>query len=126
MELALELTRNRETITASPRVVTWTLDRANAALFQVQGLLREAKAKAAALQTAPSEASKDELLAVLQQFENLGIQVKSIEPGLLDFPALLGNREVLLCWQEGEPEIGHYHDLEGGFAGRRPIPSVAT
>jgi hypothetical protein len=100
----------------------WTLDKANAALFSTQALLREAKALLAAHQNAPTAQTEDGLIAVLQRFESLNIQVKSIEPGLLDFPAMLGNREVLLCWREGELEISHYHDSEGGFAGRQEIP----
>ncbi len=44
-----------------------------------------------------------------------------IEHGLLDFPARLYGRPVFLCWRRGEPEITHWHELDGGFAGRKPI-----
>lgn len=103
----------------------WTLDRANAALFETQALLREAKVLLIAHQNGPSGETEDALIAVLRRFEALNIQVKSIEPGLLDFPAMLGNREVVLCWREGETEISHYHDVDGGFAGRQEIPHPA-
>lgn len=102
----------------------WTLDKANAALFETQALLREAKALLAAHQNAPTVQTEEGLFAVLQRFESLNIQVQSIEPGLLDFPAMLGNREVLLCWKEGEKEIGFYHEMEGGLRGRTPIPTI--
>jgi hypothetical protein len=54
---------------------------------------------------------------------DLGVQVKDIDTGLLDFPALRSDgTEALLCWRVGEDEIRYWHSLEGGFAGRRPLP----
>ncbi|MDP9349131.1 MAG: DUF2203 domain-containing protein [Gemmatimonadota bacterium] len=44
-----------------------------------------------------------------------------LELGLLDFPTTLDGRWVYLCWQRGEPEVQAWHELSGGFAGRRPI-----
>lgn len=55
-------------------------------------------------------------------FDEQGIQIKSIAPFLIDFPAELDGRQVLLCWLEGEPEIAWYHRPELGFAARRPLP----
>ncbi len=52
-----------------------------------------------------------------------GIEVKQLGIGLVDFYALLDGELVLLCWKLDEVEIGFYHTLEGGFAGRRPLPS---
>ncbi len=52
-----------------------------------------------------------------------GIEVKSFAPVLLDFPARLDGEDVLLCWLEGEQELGWYHRLAHGFAGRRRIPA---
>jgi hypothetical protein len=51
-----------------------------------------------------------------------GAQIKSLEEGLLDFPARRGDEEVLLCWKLGEDEIRYWHGLEEGFAGRKPLP----
>lgn len=51
-----------------------------------------------------------------------GVEVKGWAPLLLDFPSTLAGREVLLCWLEGETELGWYHDLAHGFAGRRRLP----
>lgn len=52
----------------------------------------------------------------------LGAIVKDADTGLVDFPALRADEEVLLCWQLGEPEVAHWHSLEAGFAGRQPLP----
>jgi hypothetical protein len=52
-----------------------------------------------------------------------GIEVKQLESGLVDFYGLLDGELVLLCWKIDEPQVGHYHSLEGGFSGRRPLPS---
>jgi hypothetical protein len=55
-------------------------------------------------------------------FPEQGLEIKSYAPLLLDFPATFGDEPVLLCWLEGETELGWYHRLDCGFAGRRPIP----
>lgn len=57
----------------------------------------------------------------IKQLIAKGIQVKDIDIGLFDFPALLNGQEVLLCWRDGEPSITHYHGLHDGFSGRRRI-----
>jgi hypothetical protein len=57
----------------------------------------------------------------MEEMDGLGVQVKDLDVGLLDFPALLEGRLILLCWKIGEPAIEHWHGLEEGFAGRRPI-----
>jgi hypothetical protein len=55
------------------------------------------------------------------RIDAVGAQIKSLEEGLLDFPALRGDEEVLLCWKLGEDEIAYWHGLEEGFAGRKPL-----
>jgi hypothetical protein len=57
-----------------------------------------------------------------ERIDELGAQVKSLEEGLLDFPALRGEEEVLLCWKLGEDDIRFWHGTDEGFAGRRPLP----
>jgi hypothetical protein len=52
----------------------------------------------------------------------IGVQVKDLDEGLIDFPALRGDETVLLCWKLGEDEVRYWHTLDGGFAGRRPLP----
>ncbi|SDE90138.1 hypothetical protein SAMN04488243_11523 [Thermus arciformis] len=56
---------------------------------------------------------------------SLGVFLKDLDRGLVDFPARLGGEVVFLCWQEGEPEVAHYHPLSGGFAERRPLAEEA-
>jgi hypothetical protein len=58
----------------------------------------------------------------VQELEKLGVQVKDLDRGLVDFPALRDGEEVLLCWQVGEDAVAFWHGLEEGFAGRKPLP----
>jgi hypothetical protein len=53
--------------------------------------------------------------------DEAGAQIKSLEEGLLDFPAVRGDEVVLLCWKLGEDEIGYWHGTDEGFAGRKPL-----
>jgi hypothetical protein len=57
----------------------------------------------------------------LSEINAIGVQVKDLEIGLLDFPCRVDGDVVLLCWKMGEPTITHYHGTEEGYAGRRPI-----
>jgi len=59
--------------------------------------------------------------SVLREFARRQIQLQDLERGLVDFPAIVGGKEVFLCWQEGEPEVEYWHDLDAGFAGREPL-----
>jgi hypothetical protein len=54
--------------------------------------------------------------------QRLGLLVKDLDRGLVDFPALHNGEEVLLCWQVGEDEVGYWHGVDEGFAGRKPLP----
>lgn len=67
-----------------------------------------------------AQARLDELLSGVQE---TGVQLKGLAPLLLDFPAELDGEQVLLCWLEGDRELGWYHRLDLGFAGRRPLPT---
>lgn len=58
---------------------------------------------------------------VVQQIQELGVQVKDLDIGLIDFPTLYRGREVLLCWKLGESGIAFWHGLEDGFRGRKPL-----
>jgi hypothetical protein len=57
----------------------------------------------------------------LAEVESIGVQVKDLEKGLLDFPCILEGKTVLLCWKQGEEQIGFWHSVEDGFAGRKPL-----
>jgi hypothetical protein len=65
---------------------------------------------------------RDAVARCLDELERLGVLVKDLERGLVDFPALHNGEEVLLCWQVGEDEVAFWHGLEEGFAGRKALP----
>ena len=58
----------------------------------------------------------------VERLEALGVLVKDLDTGLVDFPALYEGEEVLLCWQAGEDEVAFWHGVDEGFAGRKPLP----
>ena len=60
----------------------------------------------------------------IEAIQDTGCVIKDIEVGLVDWPAMHQGREVLLCWKYGEPEVGFWHELHTGFAGRRPISEL--
>lgn len=57
----------------------------------------------------------------LAEIDATGVQVKDIDIGLLDFPCVVEDRVILLCWKLGEKSIAHWHSTDEGFAGRKPI-----
>jgi hypothetical protein len=61
---------------------------------------------------------------VLDQFKSREIQIKDIDRGLVDFPAVLAGREVFLCWEQDEEDIEFWHDLDTGYAGRERLPEA--
>jgi hypothetical protein len=67
------------------------------------------------------------VLEVVGELDELGVQVKDPDSGLVDFPALHPDgSDVLLCWGLGEDAVRFWHTLEGGFAGRKPLPFERT
>jgi hypothetical protein len=63
-----------------------------------------------------------ELASIVDEIAAHGAEVKDLDEGLIDFPALRRGETVLLCWKLGEDEIRYWHAVEDGFAGRRPLP----
>jgi hypothetical protein len=61
------------------------------------------------------------LRSTLAELQGMGIIVRDIDRGLVDFPSIREGREVYLCWTEDEPEVSHWHDLETGYDGREPL-----
>jgi hypothetical protein len=57
----------------------------------------------------------------IEQLENTGVIIKSVDEGLLDFPSMRFDEEVWLCWRDGEPEIKFWHSKQEGFMGRKPL-----
>ena len=62
-----------------------------------------------------------ELQGFVDQINSHGCICKGVEQGLIDFPCVLGSEVVFLCWQLGEPQVGYWHRIEDGFAGRKPL-----
>jgi hypothetical protein len=63
----------------------------------------------------------ERMRAVVRTVTEMGVEIKHLDPALIDFPALRDGRVVFLCWQEGEATISFWHDVEAGFAGREPL-----
>lgn len=129
---------------------TFTLDEAQRLLPTIEGLLKramEAKTAAESLEEELHGLARKIFLAggtlvkvgevhmkrkalaglvqrakdALQEIDSIGVQVKDLSVGLLDFPAYLDGEIVLLCWKLGEEKIEYWHDLESGFRGRQPV-----
>lgn len=58
---------------------------------------------------------------ILAECQRREILIKDLARGLVDFPAIIGGREVFLCWEQTEDDIEHWHDLDTGFAGRERL-----
>jgi len=57
----------------------------------------------------------------LMEFQRREIQVKDVARGLVDFPAIIGGKEVFLCWEQDEEDIEYWHELDAGYAGRERL-----
>lgn len=63
----------------------------------------------------------ERLEQLIRRIQEMGVELKDINSGLLDFPAVKDGREVYLCWRYGEEEIRFWHEIDAGFAGRQPL-----
>jgi hypothetical protein len=130
-----------------PKKKYYTVAEANATLPLLRSILRDVTALAgelrgrherlARLQDAGKldAAHDEEIQAEIAEFERgqermkeyeaelgrLHIELKDYFTGLVDFRAVIDGREVYLCWRLGEAEVAHWHELDAGFAGRRPL-----
>jgi hypothetical protein len=119
----------------------FTVEEANALLPRVEPVLRrlrdakamltDEEAHAVLAEAGPTNGGGDvgrrvgeaflEVRRLLGALQEAGVVVRDIDRGLIDFPALRDGEEVYLCWEAGENEITHWHDLEGGYGGRQPL-----
>lgn len=74
-----------------------------------------------AAQRAEREEHLRQLRETMTEIDAIGVQVKDIDSGLLDFPCRVEDEIVLLCWRVGEPAIEYWHSTEDGFKGRQPL-----
>ena len=72
-------------------------------------------------QRAEMDAHLSRVKETIAEIDAIGVQVKDLDSGLLDFPFRLEDQVVLLCWRMGETSIDHWHTLESGFKGRKPV-----
>jgi len=77
-------------------------------------------AELGALEAAVEEAAKT-LAGTIGEIQALGVLVKDLDTGLVDFPGERDGQDILLCWQLGENEVAFWHGLEDGYAGRQPL-----
>jgi len=74
-----------------------------------------------ASQRAEMESHLERVRESISEIDSIGVQVKDLDTGLLDFPFRLDEDIVLLCWRLGETAIEHWHTVESGFQGRQPV-----
>ena len=74
-----------------------------------------------AARRAEMELSVQRARETVAEIDEIGVQVKDLDSGLLDFPCRVEDEVVLLCWKRGESGIDHWHTMESGFEGRQPI-----
>jgi hypothetical protein len=74
-----------------------------------------------AKQRAEMESHLKQVRESVAEIDAIGVQVKDLEAGLLDFPCRIDDQIVLLCWRMGEPSIEHWHTVESGFQGRQLV-----
>jgi hypothetical protein len=74
-----------------------------------------------ATRKAQGEKALQRIKDTLAEIDAIGVQVKDLDIGLLDFPCVVEGKTILLCWRLGEPTITHWHGLEEGFRGRKAI-----
>ena len=67
------------------------------------------------------ERARDRMAEYIEELAQLGVELKDPVTGLIDFPWWKDGREVYLCWRLGEAEVGHWHELDTGFAGRQKL-----
>ena len=110
---------------------TFTVSEAETLLPVLESLLRSAMQAKALIEEVDAELQsrrKNEREKAVQrakdavaEIDATGVQVKDLDIGLLDFPCVVGDEVILLCWKLGEKKLTHWHGTEEGFAGRKPI-----
>lgn len=66
----------------------------------------------------------DQMQAAVARIDELGVTLRDIPTGLIDFPALVAGRQVWLCWRLGEGDVAWWHELTAGVAGRQPLSEL--
>jgi hypothetical protein len=95
---------------------TYTLDEARALVPQVRAVLLQL----AVLQVQERGSEADDIRALLEHLARLGIQLRDLQMGLVDFPSERDGRPIWLCWRLSDPELAFWHGTDEGYATRRP------
>lgn len=126
---------------ASSKARRFSLEQANRALPLITRIVRdlvntsqtiadlEAKLDDTPVKLAPIvqgqlDHARQRLAEYGEELTDIGVELKDIESGLIDFPGRHQGRDVCLCWRLGEDKVEHWHELHAGFAGRQPIRSL--
>lgn len=112
MKSAMESKKSAETIAEE-------LQELSQRIFMNGGLL--VRIAQVAKRRAQQDKAVQQVKDTLAEIDAIGVQVKDLDAGLLDFPCRLGEDIVLLCWKMGETEIRHWHTMESGFSGRQAV-----
>src|SRR5579871_5607533 len=120
----------------------FTIEEARALLPELRGIFRDAHRRRDLVQRTDSDLGKKlkktgadvggekvsglimdmvQLNEQLRRIQNMGVQIKDFERGLVDFPHIRDGREVFLCWELEEDDIDFWHDLDTGYSGREPL-----
>ena len=104
---------------ASASLVEAELQTLSQNIFLTGGMLVDVAA--VARKRMSQRASVQQAQDAIQEIDSIGVQVKDLDQGLLDFPCQIGEQIVLLCWKLGEAKIDYWHTVESGFQGRQPL-----
>ena len=110
--------------------IPWVSERIEA-IRDARDRLAEPEAHTALAESAPTNGGGEPARLVGEAFRDVrrllievqatGIVLRDLDRGLVDFPAVLDDHEVYLCWEEGEDEVAYWHALDSGFAARQPL-----
>ncbi len=99
-----------------------SLKKASETVIQDEGLSPDSPDLMERLQkNQPIAAEIHEIKVLVEKIQSYGCLYKGIEQGLVDFPCILGEEIVFLCWRYGEETIAYWHRIPDGFAGRKPL-----
>ncbi len=112
LHVAIDARTSAGMVDADLQILSQNIFLSGGMLVDVASVARKRMAQRASVQQAQD---------ALQEIDSIGVQVKDLDTGLLDFPCQLGEQIVLLCWKLGEPRIDYWHTIEAGFKGRQPL-----
>jgi hypothetical protein len=95
----------------------YSVDEARALLPQVRAILLQLAVERRRL----GEDGREQMLALLEHLNGLGVVLRDVEMGLVDFPTLRDGEPAWLCWRLADPDLAHWHTTREGYTSRRPL-----